>query len=191
MAQEKDDAGVVKELTEERIGIVSRKTINGYTILDGDGRPVTFRFIRELEEAFYQTTLKVYERRKQAMMLADEVTLGKLRERLEYIRAYLEKKFDFRDRAGEALSRSRATAVIERLGLNVGFYIDRPGYSKVKTYDLNKEGLAETERDIAAMEKKIEEAAKKEVKEMWLSDLSDLQREYDKVYGDDRRKMML
>lgn len=191
MVLEKDDGGVAKGLTEERIGIVSRKTINGYTILDNDGKPVTFHSIRELMEAFYVSRLPVYERRKQAMILADKAVLGKLRERLDYISAYMEKRFDFRDRAGEALSRSRVIAIIERLGLNAGFYVDRPGYSKVKTYDLNKEGFEETERDIVATERKIEEMLKREVKEMWLSDLSDLEKEYEKKYGDDRRRMML
>ena len=188
---EKDETGRPMELTEERIGVASRRTINGYTILDDDGRPVTFRFIRDLMEAFYQSTLSVYERRKREMMSADQETLGKLRERSGYIRAYLEKRFDFRDRAGEALSRTQVTVNIERLGLNVGFFVTRPGYSKVGAHELNREGLEETEQDITEMERKITEVERTTVKDMWLSDLKDLDREYNKVYGDDRRKLYL
>ena len=157
-----------EKLTEQSIRVITREVISNLTIIGPTGMPVTYPDTATAMQAFFDERMPWYDVRKQHMIETNSIELNKLRERRAYILAFMQKLFVFSD------SRDATIREIQRLKLNVGFYVKTSGYTLVKPYELNQQGLDEVDAAIAAARINVDRISSVSTTDMWLSDLREL-----------------
>ena len=181
-----DENNCKRPLMEKDIGIERRMPLNNITLLNGDGLPITYSNIVELLEDFYQYRLPYYQKRKDYLLGDIKKEIKKIEDRIKYIREVVAGNLVFMI-GKAALPKEQILERIKELELCEGFYKKTEGYSIVKPNEYPSETITKYKNDINEMEKKYEEINKINPKEMWITDLIELKKEYRKIYPNDDR----
>jgi len=207
-----NEKGGLRDYNLDDLGLVVKKKVSNMTMISPEGKVVKFDNVVDLIKAFYAYRLPIYSKRKAIMLedLRDEIQL--LGNRKAYIAAILSGKLKVSPLPGEELEEETVLKDIKKLGLNPAFYIKRKieseekeekeedegpkvgkkkGISLVVDREKSKQGISKLDVQITNLEERYRELEKIKIEDMWLSDLTDLKKEYVKVYGDDRRVVML
>lgn len=176
----------VRKLSMRDVNLVNTMKLTNINLIGLDGKAVHYESISELMEAFFQFRRPYYQKRKDNMMEILQQELGRLKERLAYIRAIVDGKLKL-TKEDRPRKREEILKDIGELKLNWQFYLPSKGcgYKPVKDHNKDEVGIQELEKEIGIIEKKIKEIKKIKIDDMWKDDIQDFLKGYDKLYTDD------
>jgi DNA topoisomerase-2 len=197
-----------EKYTLEDIGLVHRKKMTNMTIINSDGKVITYKNISDLIKAYYEARLPYYQKRKDILLADIQKEIDLLEQRKQFIQAILNGKLKIKPDDGEKLSEKEVLKNIAMLKLNPIFYTKPKKEKKddgddenndeedkeikvitkiVNIRETNDDRIEELNNKIIKSKEKYAELMKVEIKNMWLSDLADFKKEYIKLYGKDTK----
>lgn len=169
--------GMKDEPSIKSLYLRKREGISNMVLLMDNNVPVTYRTPESILDAFYIRRLPIYQVRKDYLINKLTENLNKLISKITVIKMLLD--------GGVISIGMTKTKILEELAK---INIDKETFNKISVTNCTKEEVAELEEKIRKLQEELDELTKMQIHDMWLKELSELEEEYVKIYGDDRKQ---
>lgn len=180
-----NENGDPRRLTVNDLGITSHYSLTNITLMSPNGFPTEYANVRSTMEDFYTFRLPYFDKRKNSMMAKHLAGIDKAQKKLAYVIACYDGSLSLTRPDKKPAKRAEIIARIEDLGLEKGFYINVPGYTKVDQCDCDDDGIALIEKNIAHLLEQYNILKNKTAADLWREDLLELRSKYLSVYDED------
>jgi DNA topoisomerase-2 len=153
---------------EKVLGLTDKIKTSNMHLFDVDGHIKKYTSPNEILIEFAHKRLEIYSKRKEHILKDLTASLPYHRNVVEFIRLHCDDKIDLRRKTTEECSAILSAAGLEQIEESFDYLLKLP----MRT--LTKENIEKHERELAALQKKIEVTTKTEPFEMWVQNLSAL-----------------